>query len=56
MVKEGDGSLTIRISNRTKKRVEKLGTFGQSWDDLLNDMAEFIEENEEAWLEGEEEE
>ena len=54
MVKEADGGTTIRISQRTKKRVERLGTFGQSWDDVLNDMVDFIEENEEEWFEEEE--
>jgi hypothetical protein len=45
---------TVRLSKKTKKRVEKLGDFGQSWDDLLNDMADFIEENEEEWFSEEE--
>ena len=45
---------TVRLSKTTKKRVEKLGDFGQSWDDLLNDMADFIEENEEEWFSEEE--
>jgi hypothetical protein len=47
---------TIRLSKKTKKRVEKLGDFGQSWDDLLNDMADFIEDREEEWVEEEEQE
>ena len=47
---------TVRLSKKTKKRVEKLGQFGQSWDDLLNDMCEFIEANEEEWFEEDEEE
>ena len=56
MIKEEDGSLTIRISQKTIKRIKKLGSFGQSWDDLLNDMVDFIEENEELWFDVEEEE
>jgi hypothetical protein len=49
-----ENDTTVRISRKTKIRVEKLGSFGQSWDDLLNDMCEFIEENEEEWFEDEE--
>lgn len=45
---------TVRISRKTKKRVERLGVMGQSWDELLNDMVDFIEENEEEWFEEEE--
>jgi hypothetical protein len=48
-----EGSLTIRISNTTKKRVQKIGAFGQSWDELLNEMVDFIEDHEEEWYEEE---
>jgi hypothetical protein len=51
---EGKGSLTIRLSARTRKRVERLGDFGQSWGDLLNDIVDFIEDHEEEWFEEEE--
>ena len=51
---EGKGSLTIRLSATTRKRVERLGDFGQSWDDLLNDIVDFIEDHEEEWFEEEE--
>ena len=54
MGKEQDGGTTVRLSQRTKKRVERLGVFGQSWDDVLNDMVDFIEEREEEWFEEEE--
>ena len=54
MKEESDGSLTIRISQKTRKRVERLGSFGQSWDDLLNEMVDFIEEDEEGWFDEEE--
>jgi hypothetical protein len=50
----GKGSLTIRLSSRTRKRVERLGAFGQSWDDLLNDIVDFIEDHEQEWFEEEE--
>lgn len=53
---EETGSLTIRIDGKTRKRIEKLGVFGQSWNDVLNDMVDFIEEHEEEWFEEEEEE
>ena len=46
-----DESLTIRINGKTRVRVERLGSFGQSWDDLLNDMVDFIEQHEEEWFE-----
>ena len=45
---------TVRINRKTKKRVERLGVMGQSWDELLNEMAQFIEDNEEEWFEEEE--
>ena len=45
---------TVRINRKTKKRVERLGAMGQSWDELLNDMVDFIEENEDEWFEEEE--
>lgn len=47
---------TVRLSKKTKRRVEKFGAFGQSWDDLLNDMCNFIQDHEEEWFEDEEEE
>jgi hypothetical protein len=51
-----DEYTTIRLWKSTKKRVEKLGDFGQSWDDLLIDMADFIEDHEDEWFSEEEEE
>jgi hypothetical protein len=49
-------STTIMISRKTKKRLEKLGDFNTSWDELLIDMADFIEEHEDEWFTEEEEE
>jgi hypothetical protein len=60
MVKEIEetarNSTTIRLEKSTKRRVEKLGDLGDTWDTLLNDMAEFIEDHEEEWFTDEEEE
>jgi hypothetical protein len=47
-------SSSIRIKNTTKRRVEKLGDLGDTWDTLLNDMASYIEDNLEDWFEEEE--
>lgn len=46
---------TIKVSKQTVKRLQKLGSFGDSWNDLLNEMAEFIEDHEDEWFEEEEE-
>lgn len=47
---------TIRLQKSTKRRVEKLGDLGDTWDTLLNDMAEFIEDHEEEWFSDDDEE
>jgi hypothetical protein len=41
---------SIRIEKKIAKRVKKFGLFGQSWDDLLNDVADFIEEHMDDWV------
>jgi hypothetical protein len=53
---EADGHLVIKISNITRRKLEKLGVFGQSWNVLLNDMADFIMDHEDEWFSEEEEE
>lgn len=47
---------TIRLKKTTKRRVEMLGDLSDTWDSLLNDMAEFIENRQEEWWEEEENE
>lgn len=37
-------SKTIRIRDDTVERISKYGTFGMSWDDLLNKLCDIIEE------------
>lgn len=49
------GSSSIRLKNTTKRRVELLGDLGDTWDSLLNDMAEYIEAHLDDWFEDEEE-
>lgn len=46
---------TIRLKKATKRRVERLGDLGDTWDTLLNDMAEYIEAHLEDWFDEEEE-
>jgi hypothetical protein len=47
---------SIRVTKKTFQRLKKFGVFGQSWEGLLNDMADFIEEHEEEWEENQEDE
>lgn len=49
-------STTVRLNGSTKRRVERLGDAGDTWDSLLNDMCDFIEDREDEWWEEEEEE
>jgi len=37
----------IRISDETVKRMKELGTFGQSYDDLINEALDALEDLEE---------
>ena len=46
---------TIRLTQSTAKRLKALGHFGESWDDLLNRLADCYEECEEEEDEDEEE-
>jgi hypothetical protein len=46
---------TIRISKSTKKRFGKLGNLSESWNELLEKVADFLENNEE-WEDFEDEE
>jgi hypothetical protein len=52
-----DGNpLVIKINDRTRKKLESLGEFGQSWNELLNEMADFVLEHEDEWWGNDEEE
>ena len=44
---------SIRVSKETKKRLSKLGNTAETFDELLNAMASFIEQNENDWWEEE---
>lgn len=35
---------SIRISKETKRRLSEYGEFGDSWDDLLNRLADLYDE------------
>lgn len=38
-----DETTTIRVTQKTKERLEKKGSFGESFDDLLNRLLDSIE-------------
>jgi hypothetical protein len=46
--------LVVKISDTTRKKLESLGEFGQSWNELLNEMADFVLERDDEWWRNEE--
>lgn len=47
MEKNNTDQTSIPCKVRTRDRLMNLGTFGESWDDLLNRLADIIEGNKE---------
>lgn len=50
-----EAQTTVRVNKSTVKRIQKLGDLSDSWDSLLNAMADYIEDHQEDWWEEEEE-
>jgi hypothetical protein len=44
MEENNNHSTTVRINVNTKKRIEALGLFSESWDELLNRLAKIAED------------
>lgn len=42
-------STTIRVKKDTAGRIGDFGAFNQSFDDVLNNMMDFIEDHEDEW-------
>lgn len=50
-----EAQTTVRLKKSTVKRIQRLGDLSDSWDTLLNAMADYIEEHEDDWWEEDEE-